>query len=366
MKRLLCILSNMNAGGAETFLMKLYRTIDRTKYQFDFCINVEEKCFYEDEIKSLGGSIYRIPTKTGNYNGFRQGLENLIKSQNYQYVLKITSNTIGFLELKIAKKAGVKVCCVRSSNSNDEGGLKAKIAHLAGRVLYSKYIDKALAPSDLAAKYTFGEKAYKDGKVHILHNALDLDYFCYDENARYDIRKELNIDKDALVVGHVGRFMVQKNHMFLAEVFRCIKEKENNAKLLLVGNGELQEQFKIKASELGILDSVIFTGIRSDIPNLLSAMDVMVFPSLYEGMPNCVIEAQATGLPCIIADTITKEANITGLVTYLSLNDSKEKWARKAIDKSNRERINTRGIFVKQKYEIEDLTKEFVKIVFEE
>ncbi len=365
MQRLLCILSGMNAGGAETFLMKLYRNIDRTKYQFDFCVNVKEKCFYEDEILSLGGKIYRIPSKTENLKEFKQQLTDLIRNNEYTYVLRITSNAMGFLDLKIAKKAGAKVCCARSSNSSDGTGIKSKVAHMLGRLLYGKYVDVAFAPSDLAASYTFGNKAYKNGKVHILHNAVDLDIFHYDVDARIKAREELGVDSDVNVFGHIGRFMEQKNHMFLADIFKCVKEKNKNSVLLLVGDGDLKEQFEEKAIELGIRDSIIFTGIRSDIPALLSAMDVFVFPSLYEGMPNTVIEAQATGLSCLISNTITKEANITDLVEYLPLSAAAEHWAQVAMQKLGQERSDTKQAFVDNKYDIQSLTKEFEKIIFD-
>lgn len=365
MKRLLCIMNNMNAGGAETFLMKIYRNIDKTKYQFDFCINVKEKCFHEDEILKLGGKIFRIPSKTENMKEFKQHLTDVIKRNKYEYVLRITSNAMGFLDLKVAKKAGAKVCCARSSNSSDGAGTKSKVAHTLGRLLYKKYVDVAFAPSDLAASYTFGKKAYKNGKVHILHNAVDLDVFHYDEDARNKVRKEFGIGSDVNVFGHIGRFMEQKNHMFLADIFKCVKEINSNAVLLLVGDGNLKEQFEKKAIELGIKDSIIFTGIRSDIPALLSAMDVFVFPSLYEGMPNTVIEAQATGLPCVIADTITREANITDLVEYLSLSDSAEHWAQISIQKLCLKRSDTKQAFVENKYNIQSLTKEFKRIIFD-
>lgn len=365
MKRLLCLMSNMNAGGAETFLMKIYRTIDRTEYQLDFCINVKEKCFHEDEIYSLGGRIFRIPSKSENIREFKRQLTDLIKREKYEYVLRITSNTMGFYDLKIAKKAGARRCCARSSNSSDGGGLKAKLAHLLGRVIYGKYVDVAIAPSDLAALYTFGKEAYNGGRVHILHNAVDLDIFRFDEEARDKIRREFGIDSKTKVLGHVGRFMEQKNHMFLAEIFKYIKENDSDTVLLLVGEGSLKEQFEKRAVELGIRDRIIFTGVRSDIPALLSAMDVFVFPSLYEGMPNTVIEAQATGLPCVIADTITREADVTGLVDYLPLSAPVKEWGQIALNKAGRERLDTKAAFVKNKYDIKSAAEAFVKMVFD-
>ncbi len=366
MKRLLCIVSNMNAGGAETFLMKLFRNIDRTQYMMDFCVNRKDTCFYEEEIYKLGGKIFEIPSKSDNLKAFKKALFKLVKEEKYEYVLRITSNTVGFMDLKIAKKAGAKVCSARSSNSSDGGSLKSLLVHKLGRLLYGKYVDVKFAPSDLAAKYTFGKKAYENGVAKILHNAIDLDVFSYKADGRDRVREEFKINDNTIVVGHMGRFMTQKNHMFLLDIFDEYHKKHKNSVLMLVGKGELEQQIKGKIADKGLTDSVIFTGVRSDVPDVFSAMDVFVMPSLYEGMPNVVIEAQATGLPCIIADTITKEADITGLVSYMSLQTSAKEWAEKVGKSINTERVDTKENFIKNGYDIRGVADEFIKLVFGE
>lgn len=365
MKRILCVISSMNAGGAETFLMKIYRQLDKTCYQMDFCINVPDKCFYEDEITDMGGKMYRIPAKSQNQKEFARRLGNVVQANGYKYVLRITSNAMGFADLKIAKQAGAKLCSARSSNSSDGAGWKPWLAHRVGRLLYGKYVDVKFAPSDLAAKYTFGKRAYDEGEVALLHNAVDLNVFRYDEAGRVAIREEFGIENDTLLVGHVGRFMTQKNHGFLLDVFHEILKKKPNSKLLLVGNGHLERQVRDRVAAMGITERVIFAGIRSDVPQLLSAMDVFVFPSLYEGMPNTVIEAQATGLPCVIADTITREANITELVAYLPLQNP-QVWAEKALEAADKQRVDTKQIFINEKYDVESAVESFVKLVFGE
>ena len=365
MKKLLCILSGMNAGGAETFLMKIYRQLDKTKYQMDFCINAPGKCFYEDEILSLGGKIYRISSKSASLKYFKKQLYNVVRLNDYNYVLRISSNAAGFLDLKIAHKAGAEICAVRSSNSSDGGSFKSKIAHRIGRALYGKYVNVKIAPSDLAAVYTFGKKAYEDGSVNILHNAVDINKYSYNTEMRSRIRSDFHISDDATVIGHIGRFMAQKNHGFLLDIFAEYIKFNKKSVLTLVGSGELESEIKEKASALGISDKIIFTGVRSDVPALLSAMDVFVFPSLYEGMPNTVIEAQATGLPCVISDTITREADITGLVNYLPLGDA-GKWAE-CIEKLPREnRVTPIQQFKNNCYDIESVTEQFVKLIFGE
>ena len=356
----------MNAGGAETFLMKTYRAMDKEKYQMDFCVNVQEKGYYEDEIYALGGKIFRIPSKSENVTAFKKQLADIIQKGKYEYVFRITSNGAGFMDLKIAKKAGARVCSARSSNSSDGNSIKAKIVHRLGRWLYGKYVDVKFAPSVLAAEYTFGRKAVSKGQVSLLHNGVDLNVFHFDQAGRENIRKEFGVSPSQTVIGHIGRFAEQKNHDFLLDIFYQIYTQDNNAVLLLVGKGELENEIREKIKALGLEQNVIFAGVRSDVPQMLSAMDVFVFPSFYEGMPNTVIEAQATGLPCVIADTITKEADITGIVQYLPLKEPSEKWASVALNAISKERKNTKSDFINNKYDIESVAKEFVRLVFDE
>lgn len=364
MKRILCILSGMNAGGAETFLMKIYRNIDRTLYQMDFCINVKEKCFYEDEILDLGGIIYRIPSKSENLSEFKKQLSNIIKSNGYDRVFRITSSAMGFMDLKIARKAGAKICVARSSNSSDGEDFKSKFMHSLGKMLYTRYVDVKIAPSDLAAVYTFGKRAYKNGKVNILNNAIDLDIYKFDNDSRIKIRSEFNIDEKTRVIGHIGRFSQQKNHSFLLDIFKSYNEQIPDSVLMLVGKGELENEIREKAKLLKIEDRIIFTGVRSDIPDLLSSMDIFVFPSFYEGMPNTVIEAQATGLPCIIADTITRKADITGLVNYLPLGDAND-WRDAVLQTEIKPRVTPTEDFKANNYDIQSSAHNFVDLVFE-
>lgn len=360
MKRILCLISGMNSGGAETFLMKLYRKIDKNLYQMDFCVNIKNEGFYDKEILSMGGKIYHIPSKSENLNEFRKRLTEIIRNEKYEYVLRITSNTMGFMDLKIAKKAGAKVCAARSSNSNDPKGLKIKIAHILGRICYEKYVDVKIAPSELAAIYTFGEKEYKNHDVCILKNAVDLEQYKFSEKDRKIIRNELRISDDDIVCGHIGRFSKQKNHKYLIEIFNSLLKKTPNAKLILVGTGELEQDVIKQCEQLGIKENVYFLGVRSDIPAILSAMDVFVFPSLYEGMPNTVIEAQATGLPCVISDTITKQANVLGTVKYLPINNAVDIWVQEILSK-NKKRYFSSELFIQKGYEINSSVENFLR-----
>lgn len=366
MKRLLCILSNMNAGGAETFLMKIYRKIDKTKYQFDFCINTKERCFYESEIENMGGKIYRIPSKSENLKIFKKELKRICEENKYKYVLRITANAAGLLDLKIAKQAGVEVCIARSSNSNSEKGIKNKIAHILGKIFYLKFVDKGIAPSKLAAEYTFGKEVFNKEKISILHNALDINNYEFNNKGRKIIRQDFKLPDKALVIGNIGRFMTQKNHKRVIEIFEKIHYLNQNTFLMLVGKGELENDIKEYVKNKNLENFVIFMGIRSDITNILSAMDILLMPSFYEGMPNTVIEAQATGLPCVISTTITEEANITGLVKYVPLSASNDIWAKEVLKSITEIRLDTKKIFIENNYDIDSVVKQFIQIVFGE
>lgn len=363
-KRLLCLLSGMNMGGAETFLMKVYRKLDKSQYQMDFCVNVFEKCAYDEEIVSLGGKIYRIPPKSENAREFKKQLTEIVRENAYEYVLRITSNAAGFWDLKIAKKAGATHTIARSSNASDGAGLLISIIHRLSRSLWMKYVDVKIAPSDLAAAYTFGKSHYQKGQVFLLHNGIDLDVYHYDEDARNQLREEFGVKNSTVLLGHVGRFSEQKNHSFLIDIFYEYQKKNEDSKLLLVGIGALENTIKEKVYRLGLGDKVIFAGLRKDVPRILSAIDAFVFPSFYEGMPNTVIEAQATGLPCLISDTITKEANITGLVTYLPLTLSPDTWVDEIDKMIKSPRENTRQEFINSGYDIDSVVKDFIRIIF--
>lgn len=363
MKRILCLVSSMDAGGAETFLMKLYRNMDRNLYQMDFAVNVKEPAFYDEEILNMGGKIHYIPPKTRDIIGFTKELYNLVKDKKYQYVLRVTSNGIGFYDLLIAKKAGAKVCAARSSNSSDGGRMLVQVANHIARILFLRYVDVMIAPSDLAAEYTFGKRMVRKGKVHFLKNAIDLNEFSYSVDFRKEIRQEFSL-KDEFLIGHIGRFTEQKNHRYLIDIFEEVLKAVPEAKLLLVGEGELRKDIERYVSTKNIQGSVIFAGIRRDIAKILSAMDVFVLPSLYEGMPNVIIESQAAGLPCVITDTITREADLIGLVDYISLDDIQQ-WSAKICDisRNGNKRIKEKQKMQNAGYDIQSEVYKFVTLM---
>lgn len=351
MKRLLCILSSLDAGGAETFMMKIFRSLPED-YKIDFIVSAKSG-FYEKEVIDLGGRIFRVPLRTKHPIKTFKAIYDVVKQNHYTHILKLCDTPIGLYDLLAAKLGGAKVLCVRSCNA---GSFNSKLGRLVNdllRPLLNFITDVKIAPSRLAAEFTFGKAEVEAGKVKFIHNGVDLDVYKYDEENRRKVRREFGIVDEQFVVGHIGRFNQQKNHKFLIEVFAEVLKQKPNALLMLVGDGEKKSEIKEQIKSFGIEESVIFTGIRSDVPALLSAMDVFVFPSFYEGMPNTVIEAQATGLPCVIADTITEEAGITSIVKRLSLLKDKTVWREKAlflINIKDNNRNLFKGILEKQVY----------------
>lgn len=365
MKRVLCIVGGMNAGGAETFLMKVYRALDKTKYQMDFAVAISDKGYYDDEIDSLGGKIYHIPPKTKNPIKSFNAIRKLVKENKYEYVLRTSQHSLSALELLAARFGGAKTRVFRSSNSNTVSKSKKQmLLHKLCAFMPRRFANVRIAPSTEAADFMYGKNSVTKGRAQILKNAVDLNEYCFVMENREKIRKDFNIEKKK-IIGHIGRFTAQKNHVFLIDIFHEIHKKDAETRLLLIGKGEHEKDVRSKVKDLDLEDSVIFAGVRADVPALLSAMDVFVMPSLYEGMPNTVIEAQATGLPCIIADTITREANITGLVKYLPL-ENPELWATAALDAVSEERADTKAAFIENKYDVESTARDFVKLVFGE
>lgn len=357
MKRCLCILNSLDAGGAETFLMKMYRILPTEEYQFDFVVSKDQGC-YTEEVVVRGGKIFVVPPRSKNLVRAFQRIKSIVRENQYDHILKLGENSLAVVDLIAAKLGGARYVAVRSCNAPTGLSFKTKCAHLFFRPLLNRIATVKLAPSKLAAEFMFGTSS----DVKLLNNGVNLRLFHYDMQNREKIREEFCL-RDQFVVGHIGRFNKQKNHRYLLEVFGEMSKRRDDAVLLLVGAGEDHDKICQWISELSLEDKVILAGQRFDIPQILSAMDVFVFPSLYEGMPNTVIEAQAAGLPCVIADTITREANITGLVQYLPLSLSPVAWADVALNAVSRVRKDTTEDFLKHGYDIDSVVRDFLSIM---
>ena len=359
-KRLLCCMSVMDVGGAETFLMKQYRRLDREKYQLDFCVNVEERGAYDDEIEALGGRIFRIPPKTKDPVTCLSSLRKIVKDNGYEAVFCSSAKSGVALDLLAARAGGAKRLIHRSSSAGDDGG---KIERILGAIIgpLTKIVPNVkLAPSVLAAEFCFGKGCVEKGKAHILNNGIDTDIFSYSDELRAETRKNLGLNDEFTLI-HVGRFVDVKNQDFLVDVFEQVANAHPNSKLVLVGVGDLEEKIRTKVHQKGLSEKVLFLGARKDVPALLSAADVLVFPSFYEGMPNAVIEAQALSLHCVVSDKITADCRITDLVDFLPLGDAKQ-WAEKILTLADGyERKNMAERFKKIRYDAQSTLDDLVK-----
>lgn len=325
-------------GGIESFIMNYYRHIDHNKVQFDFlCYNTPPA--YSDEIKESGGKIYIITGRGKNPFRCHSEMKKILKENHYDATWSNLCYLSDILLLKYAKKYKVPKRIIHSHNSMNMEGKLSLILHKIHKKEILNYATNFWACSNLAGKWFYNDNIINSKKYKIINNAIDTQKFVYNSHIREAKRKELNLDNQ-LLIGHIGRFHNQKNHEFLLEIFHEIHMRQKNAVLLLIGDGELRPQIEQKISSLNLNCNVILAGVRSDIPELLQAMDVFVLPSRFEGFPVVSVEAQAAGLPCILSSTITADSNLTGNVSFLDISDSAVIWAQRILNVS-RARENT-------------------------
>ena len=358
MIRVLQVFHGMDCGGAETMIMNLYRHIDRTIVQFDFLVHTTKKCFFDDEIKQLGGNIYYVPYyKVTNGRQYKTALNQFFESHPEIKIVHGHLGSCAHIYLQIAKKYGC--FAIAHSHSTKPNGLSLK------KILYRiftyktrRIADYFLGCSEEATNYRFGKKIAQSDICFVLKNAIDSKKYIYSDQNRTEIRSEFAIRKEDFVIGHIGRMDEGKNQTFLVDVFHNIYKKNRNSRLILVGSGYLKKELEEKVEQLGLKENVIFTGVRSDANKILSAMDVFVFPSLFEGLGIVAIEAQTAGLHVVCSDTIPKEVEVTSLVDFHSLNEPAETWANAVFKYSEPYvRSNMQQEIIKAGYDIRTTAK---------
>ncbi|PFL17451.1 glycosyl transferase family 1 [Bacillus cereus] len=352
--RVLHVVVNMNRGGAETLIMNLYRNIDRSKVQFDF-LTCKEGVF-DEEIVKLGGEIHRIPYVTDvGHRGYIKALNTFFSSHpQYKIVHSHMDKMSGFV-LRSAKKGGVPVRIAHSHSTSSEGGAIAKVYKWYAGAFIIPCATHFLACSIAAAQWLFPDRA---STTEIFNNGIECAKFAFSSEIREQVRKELKLHEDAFVIGHVGRFAYPKNHTFLIDIFAQLIESRPKSILLLVGDGPLRVEMEKKVEKLNLTNRVKFLGIRSDINRLLQAFDIFVFPSIYEGLPVTLIEAQGAGLPCIISDNITQDVDLgLNLVEQCSLLDGRE-WIGKLQSIADRKisRSIAQFALAEKGYDIKNIT----------
>ena len=336
--RVLHVVGNMGIGGIETLIMNIYRNIDRDKVQFDFLIHNPTEGEYAEEIKKLGGHIYRMPvlrdkTRTyyWRYFEYKRALKKFFSEHKEIKVLHGHMTNTASIYMPIAMKYGNVKCCIAHSHQTEATpGLSGVVTNILQRHL-EKIATDYFACSEEAAKWIYSIEIVENGKVKIIHNGVDVEKYHFDSVEHEKIKNQMG-HSGKIVFGNVARFKKQKNHEFLIDIFAEIHKMNQNTVLILVGQGELEENMKEKVAKLGLDDCVEFLGARNDVPKVLKDFDVFLLPSLFEGLPLVGIEAQAAGLPMITSNTVTLEADVTGNVTFLPLELSAEEWAKKILE----------------------------------
>lgn len=329
--RILHVLGRLDRGGAETMVMNLYRHMDRQQVQFDFVLHTAEECSYTQEVLQMGGRIYAVPSYAPKTAGkYRRAWRQFLKEHNEYRILHSHVRSTASLYLPLAKKYGMTTI-IHSHNTSSGKGLAAVVKTMLQYPLRFQ-ADYLFACGREAGEWLYGKRACRSQRFVILPNAIDLTQFQYCDAVRKSVRQKLGIADDILLVGHIGRFEPQKNHTFLIEVFTALQKMRPDSALLLIGEGPLEEQVRSMAEQKQAAGAIRFLGRRSDVEELLQAMDVFLFPSLYEGLPVTLIEAQTTGLAIVMSDHVSDEVILTDLVDQLSLQYSQEQWARAVLD----------------------------------
>ena len=329
--RVLHVFASLDRGGAETAVMTYYRHIDRNRFQFDFVVHTPTVGAFEAEVCALGGRVHRLPrARWSDVFAYRRAWMDLLRSHSGYAAVQGHFFTISSLYLPVARALGVKTIAHSHNDVPGARGLAIRLLNLpVGRVA-----DVKAACSIDAARYFYGAGAVRRGEVVIINNAIEVDRFRFNPDIRTSTRDALGLD-GKFVVGHIGRFEHSKNHLFLLDVFAELLRSEPSAVLLLVGDGTRRDQIESRIAELGLTEHVILTGVRSDIPELLQAMDIFVVPSLYEGLGIVAVESQAAGLPTIVSDRLPNDVHITQLVESVPLDAAVETWVTAILKHRN-------------------------------
>ena len=351
--RILQVVTHMERGGLESMIMNYYRHIDREKVQFDFLVHRQERAAFDDEIESLGGRIYRLPRLVPWSKNYLAALNRFFDEHSEHKIVHVHQDCLSSVILKIAAQHNVPVRVAHSHSANQDKNLKYPIKLWYKRGI-PKYATDLFACGKGAGDWMFGGASYQ-----IINNAIDVVACAYNPTKRQEMRRQLGLE-NGFTIGHVGRFNQPKNHPFLIDIFAALLKKEPNAVLLLAGGGEDMPKIQAKVQALGVAEHVRFLGVRSDVADLMQSMDVFVLPSLYEGLPVTMVEAQAAGLPCIISDKVPPECILTeGLVDVLPLSAEPEIWAAKILEKKNLPRTDRRNEIAAHGF---DITTEAVKL----
>lgn len=339
--RVLNLFTIMNRGGAETMVMNYYRNIDRNKVQYDFMVHRQERGAYDDEIEALGGRIYRMPpVRPWTANEYRRIVRGFYAEHPEYRIIHSHMSELGYYDFMEAEKAGVPVRICHAHNRPYGLDLKSPVRWYY-KTMMRPHITDLFTCGEESADWLFGRK--NRSRFVQMNNAIDAKQYAYCLQTRQRMRRTLGIAEDQLVIGHVGRFDPQKNHKLIIDIFQAVRMENPKAILLLVGydSGEGGKEIHQKVDQLGLTPWVKFLGVRSDVADVMQAMDVFLFPSLFEGFGIVALEAQASGLPALVSERIPSECMITDLIHKESLKHDTNQWAKSALQLVQIPRRNT-------------------------
>ena len=362
MYRVLVFGMTENPGGVESFLMNYYRNIDKSKIQFDFLCNSHAPVAYEDELIGMGARTYHITARSTDYRKYKAELEDLFrtKSKEWDAIWVNISSLANIDYLKMAKKYGIRKRIIHSHNSRNMDSKLRGFLHKINRLVIKKYATDFWACAPDAAQWFYTNKLME--QVIIIHNAIDVEKFAYDEEKRKKYRKQIGCT-DEYLIGNIGRFHFQKNQMFLLDVFAEILKIDSKCALVLIGQGEDEEKLKKKAVDLNISEKVYFVGIQKDIPGWLSALDLFLFPSVFEGLSVVALEAQANGVTVLASKgVITEELRMNDNFMFFSLDKSPYDWGVEAL--AMKQYVRPDNEYIKQNFKLKgyDIQNEVKKI----
>lgn len=348
--KVLYVLTVLNRGGLETMLVNYFRNFNKDKFEFHFLVHRTEGQ-YEKELIENGAYIHRVSPLSFslvNFLKYKKELNIFFKNNKFD-IVHVHNNSFGYYPLKYAKKHGNKIRIIHSHISSLNDSMM--------KVLFGKFLNKKIpfvATEFYACGIEAGKWMFGNRKFEVINNAIDIESYYFNKENRKLYQDKLNA-KDTINIVNVGRFNTQKNHLFLLEVFAKIVKKNNNYKLFLVGDGELKAQILEKIWNLDISDYVELLGVRDDVDIILQAMDIFLFPSLFEGLPVSLVEAQATGIKCVISDGVPAESILVKEnVEVISLKENAEQWAEKIVKIDVSQRKDVSEIIKEKGYDIKE------------
>lgn len=345
------IIGKWIGGGVEAVVMNYYRNIDRSKIQFDFFCDEDSTDIPFNEIQALGGKVILIPPYQNIFK-YNKILKIELEKGEYK-IIHSHINALSVFPLRIAKKSGIQIRIAHSHSTTNNIEWKKNIIKSLLKPFSKIYATDFFACTEHAGKWLFGKSAYKKNIIFILNNAIDIKNYKFDSEKRKQFRERNNINSDTFVIGHAGRFVTQKNHEFLIDIFDKFYKKNKNSLLILVGQGPLQGKIKEKINNLKLEDKVLFLNQRNDLNELYSAFDLFLFPSLYEGLGMVIIEAQTSGCPCLVSTEVPRDVKLTDLVKFEDLNSNVDIWSYDIMSlKKDSDREKYEKIMSKTQYNI--------------